>query len=149
MESLKDEVVKSITGESDFSKELLAQIIEQHQEKISDLEKQKCSLEELHSKKQLEFEQLTELKKMIPNWKEEFVISSTEQKKMILSSIIEKVTVYHDKIEVKLKMSINEFLKTAEKVTIQMEDTSKKCTQKDFRNISNRRTGILNSYLGR
>ena len=142
LESLKDEVVKSITGESDFSKELLAQIIEQHQEKISDLEKQKCSLEELHSKKQLEFEQLTELKKMIPNWKEEFVISSTEQKKMILSSIIEKVTVYHDKIEVKLKMSINEFLKTAEKVTIQMEDTSKKCTQKDFRNISNRRTSF-------
>ena len=111
LESLKEEVVKSITGETSFNKELLSELIEQHKEKISDLEKERSSLEKLHRKKQVDLKQMIEIQNMIPNWKEEFKNSSTEKKKVLLSTIIDRVIVHTEQIEIKVKMSLEEFIR--------------------------------------
>jgi len=115
---LKEEIVKSITGDSSFSSELLGELIEQYKSTIEDLEKRKEAVEKIHNQKQLEFSQMTQVKEMIPNWKQEFENSTTEQKKMLLSAIIKQVIVHNEQIEIKLKLDLNEFIKTGEKADI-------------------------------
>ena len=46
-----------------------------------------------------------------------FQNASIEKKKMLLSSIIKEVIVYDEKIDVKLRISYNEFVNTVKKIS--------------------------------
>ena len=48
----------------------------------------------------------------IPCWKEEFELASNEQKKMMMSQIIDEIIVYKSKIKIKVKLYIDEFVKS-------------------------------------
>jgi len=84
---------------------------------------------------------MLKVKKMIPNWKEILKNASIEKKKMILASIIKKIVVYDEKIDIHLKINFDEFIKTAKKLDV---DVKKNC----FENVSNRGTSISYTYLG-
>ena len=132
-ELLKKEVIKVITGKSTFSKEMLSELIEENNKKSEEFQKRKTELEIIKEQKEIEFEQMLKVKKMIPNWKEILKNTSIEKKKMILASIIKKIVVYDEKIDIHLKINFDEFIKTAKKLDI---DVKKKC----FENVSNRGT---------
>ena len=46
----------------------------------------------------------------IPTWREVFESASIEKKKMMLRTIIDQITVYRDRIDVKFKLQIQRFL---------------------------------------
>ena len=140
-ELLKKEVIKVITGKSTFSKEMLSELIEENNKKSEEFQKQKTELEIIKKQKEIEFEQMIKVKKMIPNWKEILKNASIEKKKMILASIIKKIVVYDEKIDIHLKINFDEFIKNAKKLDI---DVKKKC----FENVSNRGTYLTNTNLG-
>ena len=140
-ELLKKEVIKVITGKSTFSKEMLSELIEENNKKSEEFQKQKTELEIIKKQKEIEFEQMLKVKKMIPNWKEILKNASIEKKKMILASIIKKIVVYDEKIDIHLKINFDEFIKTAKKLDI---DVKKSC----FENVSNRGTYLTNTNLG-
>lgn len=117
-ELLKDEIIKVITGKSSFSKDLLSEVIEENNKKIEESKKQKSNLELLRKKKEIDFEQMIKVKKLIPKWKEVLQNASIEKKKMILSSIIKEIVVYDEKIDIKLRIGFNEFINTAKKMKI-------------------------------
>ena len=71
------------------------------------MEKAEAALEQ----KRLEYSDMLRLQEIIPVWSQEFENGSHEQKKVLLSKIIEKVIVYPDRIEVKLRVQIEDFLK--------------------------------------
>ena len=137
-ELLKKEVIKVITGKSTFSKEMLSELIEENNKKSEEFQKQKTELEIIKKQKEIEFEQMLKVKKMIPNWKEILKNASIEKKKMILASIIKKIVVYDEKIDIHLKINFEEFIKTAKKLDI---DVKKNC----FENVSNRGTSKFNT----
>ena len=139
-ELLKEEVMKAITGKSEFSKELISEMMEENNKKIKEYTKKKNKLELLKQQKDIEFEQLLKLKKLIPDWKVVFENSSIEQKKMILASIIKEIIVYDDKIDVKLNISLNEFINTANKLQLKNNTL--------FENLTNRGTSKTNTNLG-
>ena len=112
-ELLKKEVIKVITGKSTFSKEMLSELIEENNKKSEEFQKQKTELEIIKKQKEIEFEQMLKVKKMIPNWKEILKNATIEKKKMILASIIKKIVVYDEKIDIQLKINFEEFIKTA------------------------------------
>lgn len=141
-ELLKKEVIKVITGKSTFSKEMLSELIEENNKKSEEFQKQKTELEIIKKQKEIEFEQMLKVKKMIPNWKEILKNASIEKKKMILASIIKKIVVYDEKIDIHLKINFEEFIKTAKKLDV---DVKKNC----FENVSDRGTSCAYSYLGR
>ena len=58
---------------------------------------------------------------MIPNWKEILKNASIEKKKMILASIIKKIVVYDEKIDIHLKINFEEFIKNAKKLDIDVK----------------------------
>lgn len=134
-ELLKKEIIKVITGKSTFSRELISDLMEENKQKIQEYEEQKIKLEKTKKQKEIELDQILLVKNTIPDWKEVFKKCSIEKKKMILSSIIRKIVVYDNKIDIYLKISFEEFLKTAknlDKVELNKMDS------KVFENISNR-----------
>lgn len=141
-ELLKEEVMKVIMGKSTFSRELLSDMMEENKQKIEELEKQKKEVETIKKQKEVNFEQMMKIRNMIPDWKDVLKKSNTEKKKMILSTIIKKVIVYDDKIDVHLKISFDEFLKTAKKLSNKQLE---KVNSNFFDNMSNRGTSKFNT----
>ena len=121
---------------------MLSELIEENNKKSEEFQKQKTELEIIKKQKEIEFEQMLKVKKMIPNWKEILKNASIEKKKMILASIIKKIVVYDEKIDIHLKINFDEFIKTAKKLDI---DVKKKC----FENVSNRGACITNTHMGK
>ena len=138
---LKEEIIKVILGESSFSREMLSAVIEEKEEKLKELENRKKDIEIIKKKKELEFEELLSVKKLIPEWKEVFKNANIGKKKMLLSAIIKEIIVYDDKIDIKLNIGINEFINT-------IKFTDEKGNSKFFENLCNSRTYFINTNLG-
>lgn len=110
-ELLKEEVIKIIQGRSSFTKKVITELIEENENRKQELIKQKLKLKEIEEQKQHKFEEVIQTRRFIPDWKQEFKELSQEKKKMLLATIIHKIIVNDDNIEVQLEMSLEEFLK--------------------------------------
>ena len=137
---LKEEIMKSIVGQSSFSKDLLSEMIAENNKKVDEYTKIKKELELLMQQKNVELDEMVKFKNLVPEWKEVFKNATIEQKKMLLASIIREIIVYDEKIDVKLRISFNEFLNTAKKINIMNSDF--------FENISNRGASNIDTTLG-
>ena len=95
---LRQEVLKSLTGESAFDTELLKEMLEENKQACATAEK---VIAECEANKDAEAEHLRLLSiqyQNISDWALEFEGASDDEKKMILARIIEKITVdrhYH------------------------------------------------------
>ena len=115
LETLKKEIAKSILGKSAFKPDLLNTAIE---EKSTELDGHKREFENVSAileRKRIEYEDMVKLQDMIPVWREEFEKAPKEVKKVLLTQIIDEVVVYPEKVDIKLKMYIEDFIKNAEK----------------------------------
>ena len=130
-----------ITGKSTLTRELISDLMEENKQKIEEFQKQKIRLEQLKKQKEVDFEQMLKMKSMIPDWKEVLKNCSIERKKMILSAMIKEIVVYDNKIDIYLRISFNEFLRTAQKL-----GSGK--NSKFAKNLCNTRTNQLNPTLG-
>lgn len=116
-ETLKGEIVSAINGTSKFSTDILSNLLEQKETEINNLQLQVQELKEQIEKQKYDYNSMVELKNLIPIWREEFEKANTEIKKMLLSQIIESVLVFEDKIEIKLRITMKNFLKYAQEMT--------------------------------
>lgn len=132
---LKDEIIKIIQGQSSFSREMLTDLMEENKKRKQDLISEKTELEKIRNQKQVEFEELMQVRKLIPNWKEEFKNSSEEKKKMMLSTIIEQIVVNDNDIEIKLKMNLGEFIQSSKILEEKESSLSLKKEQNNFKNL--------------
>lgn len=112
LSTLKKEVANSLMGKSKFPPELLSDLIMEKEKEVSDLSEKVNLVESELENKKVEFEQMKTLQKYIPKWSEVFEQASTEKKKMMLSTIINGITVYRDKIEIDFKLNISQFIGT-------------------------------------
>ena len=142
---LKSEIIKVITGESNFSRELLSQVIEENKNQIEQKEKEKKDLEQIKRKKEIDFEEMIKVKSIIPKWKEVLKNANIGKKKMMLASIIKEIIVYDDRIDIKLRIGFNEFVDTARKLNI---NTIKNGDSFCFDNLCNSGTNNSNSNMG-
>ena len=114
LEKLKAEVIKTLTGSSSYSSELLNELIETKNKENEELLIEKNRLETIISKKSLNDKDIIEFKNMIPVWKEEFENADFEVKKMLLSEIIKEIRVYNEKIEIDLRIETNSYIQHIE-----------------------------------
>ena len=109
--TFEDEIYKSLNGDSHYTPErlngLLDKEISVQKDITARLEKASTTLEQ----KRLEYADMLQLQQLIPIWSEEFANANHDQKKVLLSRIIEKVIVYPERIEIKLRVLIEDFLK--------------------------------------
>lgn len=109
LEMLKDEVLKSLSGESSFPAELIGKMLKEKEDQLSSIQLQLEELTQELEKKQLELRDYESLQHLIPVWKDEFAKADRDTQKVLLSKIIEHVTVFNDKVSVKLKVGIEDF----------------------------------------
>jgi site-specific DNA recombinase len=110
LEALKMEIAKSIMGKSAFNPELLNCAISNKNQEIEICNKELNELSIALCSTKIAFEERLSIKKMmIPVWRDEFRKIPKEVKKMLLSQILDEVIVFRDKIDIKLKMNIEDF----------------------------------------
>ena len=96
--NLKQEVLKSLSGESLFDAQMLKSLLDENAAAITDAQKK---IEQYRDDREKEAERinfLAEQYRQIADWAEEFGAANNDTKKMILARIIEKITVdrnYH------------------------------------------------------
>jgi len=114
--AFEEEIYKSIVGESPYSKEKLNGLIDKETAIFDETKAKLDKAETALDQKKIEHADLMRLQQIIPIWSQEFESAGDDQKKVLLSKIIEKVVVYPDRIEVKLRMLIEDFLKGSKKL---------------------------------
>lgn len=112
LSTLEGEVIKSLMGKSHFKPELLNSLIDDKKNEIGKLESEIEKLNDVITIKESESKEMREMKKYIPIWKDEFHKMGFEKKKMLLSNIIDNITVWRDDIEVEFNLKISQFLKS-------------------------------------
>lgn len=110
--TLKEEVVKSLSGKSNFTPELLNELLEEKNNELKQVQLRKSDLETILIRKDIEQKDILKVKNMIPNWKEEFENADVEMKKMLLTEFIKEIRIYNDKIEIDFLFEINNYIKT-------------------------------------
>lgn len=110
LEVLHDEVVKSLTGDSSFTPELLNELMEKKEITIKEIETKIEILEKDLQKEKDEIGQIEKIKSFIPDWKNEFESLDMPEKKVAISKIIKQVTVYREEINIEFNFNIKEFI---------------------------------------
>jgi flagellar biosynthesis chaperone FliJ len=110
LKTLKGEVVKALMGQSTFKPEMLNELINDKEKEISTYNKEIEILHKAIKESNIEVNGLEELQKHIPVWRDVFEKADHDKKKMMLQTIIESITVYKDRIQVKPKMVIDSFI---------------------------------------
>lgn len=111
---LKSEVVKSISGESKFTPELLQSLLVDAEREIEDNHVKLKELDKFIKSKEIEMTQALAVQERIPRWRDEFNEAPTEVKKMMLAELIEDIKVNKTEIEIKFKIRANNFAKQFE-----------------------------------
>ena len=110
LNKLREEVVKSIQGESAFSQSMLAGLVEDSEKKCESL-KAHCEKAEteVESSKNL-IKDLNEQYDEIISWSSLYDSATIEAKKMIVNSMVKRVDVYRNyELNVELNMNIRQF----------------------------------------
>lgn len=110
LEVLHDEVVKSLTGDSNFTPELLNELMGKKETTIKEIEKQIKELEKELQREKDEVGQIEKIKSFIPNWRNEFENLDLPEKKIAISKIIRQVTVYREEIKIDFNFNVKEFI---------------------------------------
>lgn len=97
---LKDEVVKSLMGNSQFSPDMLKDLISEKDALINKENEYLSQLETKVQKMNSDVSSYKTLDKNIYNWNKRFDEADEEMKKSMLISVIDKVRVFKDEIEI-------------------------------------------------
>lgn len=110
--TLEEKIPDAIRGEYYFSAEKLASIIkEKEQELVEQAEKEK-EIEGKIRESKLQEGELEQFISVIPNWKEEFRNADVPTKQMLLASLIDRIIVKNDSINIKFKIRLEDYLPT-------------------------------------
>lgn len=110
LSTLKAEVVKSLQGNSAFSKELLGSLIAEAEVKCAELQKQYEDAKAAYEEGQSVLQSLNAQYNDIISWAEMYDTASIEVKKMIIGYLINRIEVYRDyKLHIDFNIDFEQF----------------------------------------
>ena len=119
LETLKGEVIKTIRGESTFSKELLSSLIAESEAKCRELQEGMETAQAAYDEGKAVLASLNAQYDDIISWAEMYDTASMEAKKMIVNCLIKRVKVYRDyKLHIDFNIDFEQFTGGLDIVTI-------------------------------
>lgn len=107
---LREEVVKSIQGESVFSKEMLAELVTETDAKVKALAQSCEAAERELEENEVLMKELSDSYDEIISWSELYDSASFEAKKMIVNAMIRRIDVYNGyKLNIEFNFNIRQF----------------------------------------
>lgn len=114
---LQEEIVKSLTGESTFTPEMLKVALDKQEEKIKEMTANLDGAEQELQASEESTAHITEKFNDLLSWAELYENADIAAKKMIVSHIIDRVDVYKGyEVKITLNISVEQFLNTIEMV---------------------------------
>ena len=115
IKALKEEIVKVLMGQSDFSRELISELINKKQEEINSKTKLLESIDIKINKEKEAKRKYTSLNNEFIDWEERFDNAPFEVKRLMLSKAIKKFVVYSkNEFDVEYDITIDTFEENAE-----------------------------------
>ena len=115
LEKLKGEIVKSLTGQSAFTPELLSNVIKEQEARCAEL-RGTLSMAEMELKNyESQMSRLTDKYETMLAWSVAYEHASMSAKKVIVSQMIDRVDVYRNyELKLRLNISVEQFLVSLE-----------------------------------
>lgn len=110
IQTLEEKIPEAIRGDYYFSAEKLSGMIKEKEQEERALEEKAGQIENKLSQMVNQDSDMERFITMIPNWKEEFQTADTQTKKMLLSSLIDKIEVKDGDINIKFKIRMEDFI---------------------------------------
>lgn len=104
IETLQENIPETLRGDGFFTPEQLAKLLQEKQEKLVDLQKQEKSLKSKLDKNLVRKSEFQKFISQVPNWKKEFQSADIENKKMLLSSLIDRIEVQDAQVKIVFKV---------------------------------------------
>ena len=101
---LKEEVYKVIIGQSQFSEKLLSELIETKEQEVLEFNKRNNEIESRVADLRATLTKQRQVSADLTNWADRFDIQETNEKKSMLINLINKITVFDEKIEINYKI---------------------------------------------
>ena len=112
LETLKNEVIKAIHGESAFTPKLLGGMIEEAEQKCEEAKMAYGEAQTQLDSEQAMWNELANSYNDIITWSEMYDSAGIEAKKMIVASLIERIDVFRDyKVRIKFSIAAEQFLR--------------------------------------
>ena len=125
-EALRQELLKTLTGESGFERELLQSMLAENKAAIQAAEETLAECQRDREREEARLQYMSTQYQNIRDWAEVFDTASRDEKRMILSRIIERIDVdrnYHLTIRFFVTMEDFQTAAQSEKVTIREAET--------------------------
>ncbi len=107
---LRAELIKSLSGASEYAKRILNDMILDVNDQIEYHKKELFHLREEKEEQSVMVHCEEKALRILPLWQEEFSCLEQEQKKMLLPKVIERIDVKEGEIRIKLKLSYEAFI---------------------------------------
>lgn len=108
--TLEDTIPAAIRGDYCFTPEKISQLLKDKSNKLDELNHMEERVRKQMEENQINYNEMQEFVKEIPNWKEEFYAADTQTKQMILSTIIDRIEVKDTDIRIIFKIRLEDFL---------------------------------------
>ena len=104
---LNEEVCKVIMGECEWSQALLSKLVETKEHEVAEIRKKQRSIEGKIEELKIFLAEKKTVESEMTDWVDRFEIQDMAKKKSMLINLIDRITVYDDKITVKYKYKCN------------------------------------------
>ena len=112
IETLQEKIPEALRGDGFFTPEQLAKLLQEKQEKLVDLQKQEKVLKSKLDKNLVRKSEFKKFISQVPNWKKEFQSADIENKKMLLSSLIDRIEVRDAEVKIVFKVRVDDYKPT-------------------------------------
>jgi len=109
---LEEKIPDAIRGDYYFSAEKLSSIIKEKEQELKEQAEKEKEIERKIKESKLQESELEQFISVIPNWKEEFRNADIPTKQMLLASLIDRIIVKNDSINIKFKIRLEDYLPT-------------------------------------
>lgn len=121
----EDVLPSAIRGEYKISDDDLLRLLQEKQEKLKNYEQEQIKIKKEMEQTDIAYEDLAKFIDIAPNWKQVFKEADIPTKRMLLASLIERIDVTNENINIKFKIRIEDFLREPDKKSL---ETTGSCT---------------------
>jgi DNA invertase Pin-like site-specific DNA recombinase len=111
LNKLKEEIIKILTGNSTFTEDIIKELLLKKEKEIAAANERIVVLTNEVEAMSHTKNAYVEMDDTLTNWAEKFDNQTQENKKAMLLSVIDRVNVYRDRVEILYDISINTFLR--------------------------------------
>ena len=110
LQNTNKELELFMIGESLFTKEQLASLLNKLSEELIDLRRRRKEIEEEINENEFTLQDIVSFKDKFQTWNDVYMSSDINTKKRIISSVVKKVVLLENKVQIHLKIEIQEAL---------------------------------------